>query len=120
MISLGGSARYRNGGVSVSRSCVPIATSVRRRHTLWCMRSWRSRKELYERSSKVQSRSTAHTMNGRICAVAGSTVIESSPPFGGGRCVYSGRAVFSRKTFSARDKPSRHRMSYRLAGTSIL
>ena len=119
-MSFGGSARYRNGGVSVSRSCVPIATSVRRRQMLWCILSCRSRNELYERSSKVQSRSTAHTTNGRICAVAASTLIVSGEPPGKSRRLYVGAGAFPLKTFSARASPSRQRMSYRLAGTSTL
>ena len=124
---LGGKASYVNGDLIVSRSCVPIATSVLRlsrkhgscevqkkkcmqasnqtisiqrqlfnikitiitvnqtyRQMFWCNLSCNSIKLLYDASSKVISRKTAHTTNGRIWAVSRRTFMVISWPLRGG------------------------------------
>ena len=46
----GGRASYLKGGFSVSRSCVPMATSVLFRQTFWCSLSSRSLRETQTKS----------------------------------------------------------------------
>lgn len=43
----GGNASYVNGPCIVSRSCVPIATSVRCRAKFWCSLSCKAMKDSY-------------------------------------------------------------------------
>jgi hypothetical protein len=131
-MSRGARASYRNGARSVSRSCVPIATSWRRRHRFWCSLSCRSMNDAYERGVNLTFRSTAAAKNGRICAVcaapgqagwadvcggddctSGETVavIRLLSPPGGILREYVGARPFRRKARSAREMPSMHRRS---------
>lgn len=119
-----------NGPLSVSRSCVPMATNVRWRARFWCSLSCSAMKDSYRSWVNLIFRKTAPETYGRIPDVCGRlqygvnsrvahgrhtcscTVMLWSSPSGGATRRYCGDGFLPRKMLSMREMPSKHSMSY--------